>query len=530
MDASNQLQNFREETRLLRRIVEPGVFKFVLIEQNSPNVARDVAQFLSEQFPDRPQLELRLYGKSYREISDAILGFKEGILLLPDFDYLLQEEQYDIRVAFNQRRDLYGQKPVIFLVFLERTGARQIPRLLPDWYSVRSLELDMFYELENSISWNYSERNTNNFMSRAVLEDRVEEIGRLRDRLSEIPKEDKHLSYRLHETLGKILQSIGEYSLAETHFNDALNLAKVRDSTSEIANIHRYIGRIRLMTGNPTQALEYFQKSLKLDTSQEDRKGRSIDLCDIASVKVQQGQLQQAMELYTQSLEIDNELGDALGVSITLLSIASILEKQGKLHEAMSIYEESLEIRKELKDTRGIALTLHSIASVLAQQGQLQQAIKFYTQTLDINKKLGDTRSIGITLYSMANVLSQQGYFQQAKELYEQALKIHKRLGDTREIAVTSAMMGKLIGSMGDYQTGIPLLFEATIIAQQLNYHEREDIQKDFLNVWLTYLHQNAGENTLKQFETMLKINDPEFINSWARQNNLIEPFKGRED
>jgi hypothetical protein len=122
---------FAADLHILTNALRNEGFRFVLIGHNRYSLYVDIAGLLRDTFVDRPFLELQLRNRTYRQIADEILAFPNGIILIPDFDWLFQPDNEAIRVAFNQRRDTFARLDIAFICFIGRTTGVTSPKKSP---------------------------------------------------------------------------------------------------------------------------------------------------------------------------------------------------------------------------------------------------------------------------------------------------------------------------------------------------------------------------------------------------------------
>ena len=70
---------------------------------------------------------------------------------------------------------------------------------------------------------------------------------------------------------------------------------------------------------------------------------------------IRQGNYAQALEHYQRSLKIREEIGDKRGIANTLDNIGNVHHSQGNYAQALEHYQRSLKIKEEIGDKQGIA-------------------------------------------------------------------------------------------------------------------------------------------------------------------------------
>ena len=102
----------------------------------------------------------------------------------------------------------------------------------------------------------------------------------------------------------------------------------------------------------------------------------------------QQGNYEEAVNLYNKSLKISEELGNKSGISNTLHQLGIIHQRQGNYEEAVEQYNQSLEIKEELGDKSGIAATLGQLGRIYLEKKEYSYALQAFLTTYSIFKAL----------------------------------------------------------------------------------------------------------------------------------------------
>ncbi len=141
-------KTWQNDTRRLKKALHANIFRLIFAGYQSVDGLFLFEAFLKEAFPDRPFHFLKLEGLTYEQIIDTLMQIEEGLVFIPDFEYILKRD--DLRVAINQRRDMIGQKKYALIACMPLFYLQKMPKLLPDWWSVRTLVFDIWQaELES---------------------------------------------------------------------------------------------------------------------------------------------------------------------------------------------------------------------------------------------------------------------------------------------------------------------------------------------------------------------------------------------
>jgi G-protein signaling modulator 2 len=232
------------------------------------------------------------------------------------------------------------------------------------------------------------------------------------------------------------------------------------DDAHKFANWNHNLGIIKLLTGYPAEALNYFEKSLEFSEKLADRAG-------IASYS-DLGQVEKAIEYYEQALVISREIGDRRGEGADLGNLGTAYSDLGQVEKAIEYYEQALVISREIGDRRGEGADLGNLGTAYSDLGQVEKAIEYYEQALVISREIGDRRGEGNHLGNLGTAYSDLGQVEKAIEYYEQALAISKKIGDRRGEGIDFGNLGNAYRNLGDLKQAIKYYEQALTVGKQI--------------------------------------------------------------
>jgi tetratricopeptide (TPR) repeat protein len=196
-----------------------------------------------------------------------------------------------------------------------------------------------------------------------------------------------------------------------------------------------------------------------------------------------QGRYDEAMEMYQKSMKIEKELGDKSGIAGTLHQMGNLHFMQDRYDEAMEMYQKSMKIEKELGDKSGIASTLHNIGVIHQNQGRYDEAMEMYQKSMKIEEEIGNKRAIASTLHQIGNLHFMQGRYDEAMEMYQKSMKIEKELGDKSGIAITLGQMGRIFHVQKNYKEALRCYLYAFGVFDELKSPYKDLAGKDIMRL-----------------------------------------------
>jgi tetratricopeptide (TPR) repeat protein len=480
---------FADDLRILTNALRYEGFRFILIGHNRHSLYVDITKQLRTTFTDRPFLELQLRDKPYRQIIDEILAFPNGIMLIPDFDWLLQPGNETVRVGFNQRRDAFARRNVAFICFIGANSWRSLAEKLPDWWSLRSLELDFHREdADETIEFLPTNEETSSLGGETKAEKEAE-IERLLKQLDAVEPTNKPLRWSLNNQIGKLWHELSYYETALPYFQQALRIAEeIGDKRGEGTTLND-IGEIHDAQGDYETALTYLQQSLSIQQEIGDKRGEGTTLNNISQIYDAQGDYETALIYLQQSLSIQQEIGDKRGEGATLNNLATPSYARGDYETALTYLQQSLRIRQGIGDKRGEGTTLNNISQIYDARGDYETALTYLQQSLSIQQEIGDKSGEGTTLNNLATLSYAQGDYKTALTYLQQSLSIQQEIGDKSGEATTFNNMGVIyLGEFQDIEQAMGRFWPAYTILKQIGSPNAEITKR-----YLDYIQAEIG-------------------------------------
>jgi tetratricopeptide (TPR) repeat protein len=118
-------------------------------------------------------------------------------------------------------------------------------------------------------------------------------------------------------------------------------------------------------------------------------KSLAVALNNIGYIYKDKGEIKEALDYYSRSLKIDSEIENKQGIANSLNSIGEIYHSQGQIKEALDYFSRSLKIKEEIGDKKGLATVLNNIGFIYSNKEQLKEKRK---QRHDKSEKKSEKR------------------------------------------------------------------------------------------------------------------------------------------
>lgn len=288
--------------------------------------------------------------------------------------------------------------------------------------------------------------------------------------------------------------------------DNLIEFGKKQSYPPAIANALRIKGISNAIQSDYTQALSYFNQSLKVYREINYERGIVAVTGNIGIIYHEQGDYPKAIDFYKQSLSIYEKQNNLGGVSSTLNNIGLIYKTQGDFTKSLSYFEKSLKIFEQLEDISGIAVALGNIGIIYNEQKNYPKALELYTKSLKILEQIEDEQGIARTMNNIGHLFKKQDEVNQALSYYERSLTIYEELGDQNGIANAQISFGTIYTDLGNYKQAIKFCKSALSQAENIDALEK---QKEACQcLYDSYKNLGDSKSALLFLEKINNIND----------------------
>lgn len=275
-----------------------------------------------------------------------------------------------------------------------------------------------------------------------------------------------------HLGLGHSVQAIDLYE-------KALKIA--RESTDQ-QNEAKWLGRLGLVhrdIGKARVAVEFIKAALDIDreVAGDASEGEGWHLGYLGSAFRDLGQTEDARRCYQESLEIAQKIGKRGMEGSRLSDLGNINRDLGLIQQAMTHYEKALEIARELHNRRDEAVCIGRLGTTYQMLGQIEQAEAAYQKAVDIVREIGHQRREGRYLGSLGLISRVKGQIEQAISYHEEALALAKKTGDHWGEGTRLENLGDIYCDLGHTEQARKLYAQALTIFREVGDPRRESIQ-----------------------------------------------------
>jgi|688.fasta_scaffold89796_2 tetratricopeptide (TPR) repeat protein len=253
-----------------------------------------------------------------------------------------------------------------------------------------------------------------------------------------LTKTDENLSVDDFINAGVEAQENKNHEVAQSNFEQALQLAEARNEVSErLIDVMRIFAENRMADFKYELALKFLLKCVALNQRYFDSKLVSTaDLFNhLASTYSMMDDAVAASTHYENSLRVKRETKtDALDLAATLVDYGALCSFEGKYDRATELFDEADSLlSNELppEDPRNLFLK-NATAILLTNQAKYEQAAKLYEELIETRSRQfgADSAEVASTLNDFAFHYKLRREFEKAEDLFKKCLAIRiERLG-----------------------------------------------------------------------------------------------------
>lgn len=188
--------------------------------------------------------------------------------------------------------------------------------------------------------------------------------------------------------LGKSKLLSGDYKKALTSFLKAADLFEQAGDLHKLAAAYHNIGGVHFDQGADDQALEYWNKSLKLEIELKDTLGIISSLNDLGAVHYSRREFEEGLQMMHQSLELAEMQKDSSQISFLLMNIGAQYHNLDQPDSAKYYYKQSLVLLKQVNERHNLALQYVNLGRLECDYGEGNKAVAYFDTCLALGYEL----------------------------------------------------------------------------------------------------------------------------------------------
>lgn len=251
-----------------------------------------------------------------------------------------------------------------------------------------------------------------------------------------------------HGRIGRIHRERGDFALARSSFQLALELFEQADDLRGIASAHDDLGRLDWMLGDYRPARAHLKQALELRSASKDVAGMASSLDSFALLGMDSGHTEQAIEALTLAGGLFRAMGDRTGIVQCLHDLGRLALRQNDAEKALETLLDALDGASDLNGYPFMARLLIDIAECHRRLGELDAALVALEHAERLAVRSGDRYDLGELRRLQAKVQLESGDGAAARASIRAAMSLCDELGSRRLRAATLRTLGEITAAL----------------------------------------------------------------------------------
>ena len=252
-----------------------------------------------------------------------------------------------------------------------------------------------------------------------------------------------------------------DYKAALEDVGAATEFFQTNKDRSNLQRSLNTLGIIYGQTGDLTNALKVFLRTLRLCQQLSDAEGEANALNNLAIIYVYFGDYPTALGYYLKGLGIYREIGSSEGELKALQNVGVVYFELGRHKEALEYFMSCLDLLEDSDDQHTFALALMNVGRTYHQLGDSEAALSHQRDSLSIMRSQEDTSGVSYALDELGRTHLGMGELAPAEAYLNESLQIKQTIGDQQGEIETNIHLGTLYTLQSDSAQAAGVLQQA---------------------------------------------------------------------
>ena len=230
----------------------------------------------------------------------------------------------------------------------------------------------------------------------------------------------------LHESIGDLFTLSGEYNNAIKSYETAAALCVPAD----VANVEHKLGNVYERLGEWDLAESHYEMTLHIFGQEESEGERAKVYADWSLAVYHRGHIDRAINLAQRSLNLAEEAQDTRALAQAHNILGILASNQQKAEEAQHHLEQSLVLAEELADMSIRIAVLNNLALVCKSRSEIERAIALTQDAVALCESQGDLHREAALYSNLADLFHENGNAEIAMAYLKQSVSIFAEIGE----------------------------------------------------------------------------------------------------
>jgi len=301
------------------------------------------------------------------------------------------------------------------------------------------------------------------------------------------------------------------------YYHKALNLAKDSGWLRLMGQSYNYIGILHLYQSEYDRAVKYLKASLSSKRQVKDTGGIANIYNNLGVIYKNRGRYGDALDAFQKVIKIRKDLSltfsDSIHKKNNLQKIAHAQNNRGNVYyqfgnyrEAVASYRNSLDFYTKINDQKGIAACCNNIGNVLEEQENYDRALEYYHRALRLNQEIKALRNIGVCFNNIGEIYLKKNSFKEAGDYFQKSYELREALKDKRGLSAVYTNLAVLKMKQGAYERSLDYFHKALKLDYEIG--DKKGRAEDLNDIARVYLKMNALDETICFAERSARLAD----------------------
>jgi tetratricopeptide (TPR) repeat protein len=313
--------------------------------------------------------------------------------------------------------------------------------------------------------------------------------------------------------LGRLMMKVAHFDKAQQVFEMILD--RTTDE-NEKGHIYYYLGWIKADQRKYTEAITYYEKSLKIrqKTLPANHPHLATSYNNIGEAYRKMGEYSKALSSHEKALEIRQKTLPAnhRDLATSYNNIGLLYYNIGEYSKALSSHEKALEIKQKtfIENHPDLAISYNNLGLVYYNIGEYSKALSSHETALEIKQKTlpANHPDLATSYNNLGEVYRNMGEYSKALSYYEKALKIEQKTlpANHPSLATSYNNIGMVYMNMGGYSKALSYYEKDLEICQKTLPENHPSLATSYNNIGGVYDNMGEYSKALSSHEKALDI------------------------
>lgn len=269
---------------------------------------------------------------------------------------------------------------------------------------------------------------------------------------------------------GQIFILSGQYPVAETTLNQALDAYSSLDATTEMARCSRELGILHFRQGRYHDAEQYIDRTFRLYGPAHPPDHALV--VNLSLIRMNQGRYEEAESLLSKDLTWRLHTGEREPLPALYTNLSILHKEMGRLDLALADVEKAITQSESSGSQLWMSIALGTRGTIYELTGRWDDAIADYQTDMELTKKLGDPQGLAIAREFLGSLLVKKGLFQEGNDLLQASCEVSRHLDYKKGVIKCLQSLGLSYLWNDQPSAALPYLQEAVSLSKTLG-HQR---------------------------------------------------------